>query len=428
MAVTKATDKSTYTPSVRASPAVSARVSAVYNKIAANPANLRPAAQALQPVNLAVPAPIVLGAGTTGPVTGDAQNSPLIDEKELGTKTGMPRTLADIMGSGTLTQAQVDSAALTNVLTLFTCESCTSEQKVELGLYLQRFILDGNMRGVDVIGRINEQGGVNFNMNYAPNSGMGGMASVGGGKNVSMYGWGDGSDGWKMSNFYHEVGHNVLDLPHTSDSNSIMEAGANDIGILKSPKWLDGVYDYAMGELFNPDNWKKTSVDANGDGTPDTPVLPPIAAPTADKYPSLTPGAPLPTPPANAPVPTGTGPSPNSGPITGGGPSAPMAPIFGPAPVQTNFQPSIPIGTPGARMMAGSSNPNPYQGQAPGIQSPNPYAGPGVQIPDQAGSGPPRRLQGGGGGGPNPFQRELDRMLSRAGPMLRGLGGALSKG
>jgi len=378
-------------------------------------------------------------AGTDAPANGDPKDSPLIDEKELGNRTdvnkdgkvdnadGMPRTSPELLAM--LNQGQIDQAALPKVLTMFECTGCNEAQKLELGFYLQRFIVDGMIRGEDVIKNIQDQGGLKFNMDYTPGRGIGGMADTGGGVNVSLYGWGDYSDGWKFDDFYHEVGHNLLERGHNYDPNSVMY-GPGDVGQLKGPEWLSGVYDYAMGELYNPDNWAKTQA-------------PPGVAPKVDPnaYPQTTPGTPL--PPAG-PV------DPN--PVGQGAPQTAAPPVAAPAPNVAPIGPTSLIGPAGPTVgVTGSPY---YQGPPTRMASSNQaqqavaqqfvefgenaprgseslesaiaeMEGGSFSPPGSAGSS--RAPRGAGANIPNPFRDELGRMLQQGAPMLRGLGGALTK-
>ena len=231
-----------------------------------------------------------------------------IDPGQLGQRTpgGMPRDTADVLSSGLLTPDQLEKAKLDNIQKLFKCPGCTDAQRTEMALYLQRFVLDGYIRGVDVPGMIQHGDDEPITFHFQDGR-LSGVADTGGGSDVTFRAWDKYDDGWRFQLFYHELGHNLLERGHNANSDSLMYSASGGPGTLQNPSKIRSErYDYMMGELFNPDNWKKTSAGGN-------------KAPSADQlkgYPTVT-GDQIKTP-EGVPVPQG-GPSPGNWRNTGGG-------------------------------------------------------------------------------------------------------------
>lgn len=378
-----------------------------------------------------VDTPTQLPAEAVGSIELQANNNPGLDEGTFGktTEGGMPRETAEILASGLLTQEQIEAAKIENIYKLMVCDGCSAEQTQELALYMQRYVLDGYIRGVDVPGMIQNGNDeiVHFHLGDA-NAWLSGVADTGGGPNVTLNGFDSASDGWKASLFYHEVSHNLLDRGHNSNDQSIMY-GPSGVGNLRSPEQISANYDYMMGELFNPDNWgqvahpgdkgvKLTTTPEGYQHEGATLAPPPSTSftPKANVAPSNT-GS---TPTGSGPYPTASG-YPTS--TTGQTPRR-SAPVFSPIPtmsIDDNGEITVPQQMYGEMGGAGAPTtgyPTPaYSGTNGSGSGYKGYGGSAASAPES----PASQI-----GPANEFEAALDEVLQQASPMLGGLGGALA--
>jgi len=172
-----------------------------------------------------------------------------VDDRKWGSKT-----LAEHVGSGMISQAQLQNASIGNVLTLFDFRGGSETDRLEMGYLMQRFIIEGYIRGVDVykfmqdtaradgarmvVGLMTED---EMKKLYNP----GGAAALAGGSGVNaiLNGWSDkanytlftdgywrdSSDLEKFGMFFHEFGHQ-LGLPHAGDGGYKPSGGVNFMG------------------------------------------------------------------------------------------------------------------------------------------------------------------------------------------------------
>lgn len=185
----------------------------------------------------------------------------MLNDASLGASTGRPRTLKEILGSGRLTPEQLQMASLPSVRSMFTTN--TPEYKEELAWFLQRFIIDGFLSGVDVVSKI--KGKKTFNLDVVDvqsRLGKGGhVIGTAGPSKVywdKQY-WDKQSVKNKLQTFYHELGHSVLGRSHTEKEEGSSIMSWNGPG----GSWLDK-YDWAVGELFNPDGAGKLVTSGQG--------------------------------------------------------------------------------------------------------------------------------------------------------------------
>lgn len=150
------------------------------------------------------------------------------------------KTLPEIVGSGMLSQTALQNLAIGNVLTLFDFRGGSEQDRLEFGYLLQRFIMDGYIRGVDVYQYIKDTSqadGSRFVIGlmtedemkklYNPGgaaalASSGGLGAIGLNNNANYtlftdgY-WRDAPETERFGMFYHEWGHQ-LGLPHAGDS------------------------------------------------------------------------------------------------------------------------------------------------------------------------------------------------------------------
>lgn len=158
-----------------------------------------------------------------------------VDDREWNARGGM-KTLPEILGSGKLTPEQMQNLSINNVLSLFDFRGGSEADRLEMGYLLQRFIMDGYIRGVDVVKYIKDTAAADGTkvviglMTEAEmdtlSDGAVGLASPGGGlpgmhtkANYTLFTepyWRAAPETERFHIFYHEWGHQ-LGLPHAGD-------------------------------------------------------------------------------------------------------------------------------------------------------------------------------------------------------------------
>lgn len=154
-----------------------------------------------------------------------------IDDRQWGAGN----TLPELLGSGMLNQTQLRKASINNILSLFDFEGGTEQERLEMGYILQRFVIEGMVRGVDVLDHVQKDNTTNNrkliirlgtveDMKYKDAQGVEhGAAGLSYGDqadgwtvdkaNRVLFGadfWRGCSDQHKLSVFTHEFGHQLL--------------------------------------------------------------------------------------------------------------------------------------------------------------------------------------------------------------------------
>lgn len=207
----------------------------------------------------------------------ESSNNPLmVDEKYFN------KSLAQTLGSGMLSAEQIRSASFANVQAMIgfrdsaptpgggsTGLSLSSQDKQEMTFYMQRMILEGYVRGVDLTKAIKATRGGKMTFGFGDGFGLkGGNGAIGlGGTNAGVAldrsFWSKANDAEKLGLFYQEVGHALLDFPSgvQGHSRGLMKGADADVqnggGSLKSnyDKYLNWFFEDAnsgAGKRFNP--------------------------------------------------------------------------------------------------------------------------------------------------------------------------------
>lgn len=142
--------------------------------------------------------------------------------------SGWGQTLAQIVGSGMLTQAQLQSASYANVSSMLRVDGGSAADKQEMTYMLQRYILEGYVRGVDMVRDIKEDygGSVRIQLTDGAVCGTTSTSIIGcGGMGYTQFRnsfWQNAGDATKLALFYHEVGHEMLNRGHAFGQQSLM--------------------------------------------------------------------------------------------------------------------------------------------------------------------------------------------------------------
>jgi hypothetical protein len=76
---------------------------------------------------------------------------------------GLPvKLLQQRIGASLLSSRQVHSAAIGNVMKLYSAHGVSEQERLEMGFYLQRMIVEGHKAGVDIYSMIQAKGGLKF--------------------------------------------------------------------------------------------------------------------------------------------------------------------------------------------------------------------------------------------------------------------------
>lgn len=165
---------------------------------------------------------------------------------------GWAQTLGQIVGSGMLTQEQLQRASYANVYSMVRMDGGTEADKQEMTYYLQRMIMEGYVRGYDLTRDIQNEYGGTFKIQLTDGAvcsttstsiiGCGGMGYV----QFRNGFWQNAGDGTKLALFYHELGHEILNRPHNMVPSSLM--GYDRF----NNSWQSNAstYDQLMDELF----------------------------------------------------------------------------------------------------------------------------------------------------------------------------------
>lgn len=175
-----------------------------------------------------------------------------------GRSTSLDRlapSLAQTIGSGMLSQDQLQRASYANVASLIRPYGVgySPEDKQTATFLLQRMILEGFVRGVDVERQLRNSGGLQYEV------GGGGCGYSCGGWNgsgpfVQMNRGGYGSDVALLNIFYQEVGHALGQLNHTRGlmAGSYQYSDLSGQTVANYSKWLDWYFQDVGKVRFTP--------------------------------------------------------------------------------------------------------------------------------------------------------------------------------
>lgn len=194
------------------------------------------------------------GMGAVAPSGPQAAGNETVDD------SGWNTTLSQIVGSGMLSQQQLQSASFNNVYSMINTTGMTESEKREMAFYMQRMILEGYVRGVDLVREIKSMNGGKINISLAATV-CGGGADGCGTAETNTFSfrtawWRNRDDKLKLALFYHEAGHALLNRSHTG-AYSIMQVPYNQI----SGNWQsNSQYKVLMDELFNNSSTYKSQI------------------------------------------------------------------------------------------------------------------------------------------------------------------------
>lgn len=179
-----------------------------------------------------------------------------IDSAPAVKDSGWSTTLAQIVGSGMLSKEQIDAASYSSVLSMINTP-LGDDKRREFAFYLQRMILDGYVRGYDLVREL-QQNGNSLKIEGWDRGGFNLGEAFGGNRVMFNYPrWNRLSDESKLTVFYHEIGHELLNMNHRSTG--IMSY--NNFG----GGWTKSNYTGMVDSLFNNSgDWDSVSRAVQG--------------------------------------------------------------------------------------------------------------------------------------------------------------------
>ena len=167
-----------------------------------------------------------------------------------------PVTLNQILGSKMLTPQQLKAASIQNIGNYLSVQGGTAEEKAEMHYMFQRMMLEGFIRGVDITKDFKGNGGRNGKLNInliggstvKSNANNIGLSTQTGTVKFNVDYMRRNDDNVKLSLFYHEIGHELLNKEHASAEGIMKSGGSNRAGknLLKS----EASYNAIMNQLF----------------------------------------------------------------------------------------------------------------------------------------------------------------------------------
>lgn len=169
-----------------------------------------------------------------------------------------PVTLNQILGSKMLTPDQLKRASIQNISSYMNVTGGTQTERAEMYYMFQRMMLEGFIRGVDITRDFKTAGagGRNPKLNVvlvggstvASNPNNIGVSTQTGTVKFNVDYMRRNNDNVKMSLFYHEIGHELLNKEHSSAEGIMKSGGSNRAGqsLLKST----ASYNSIMSQLF----------------------------------------------------------------------------------------------------------------------------------------------------------------------------------
>lgn len=180
-----------------------------------------------------------------------SDGNPTVDDR------GWTVNLSQIVGSGLLSQQQLQTANINNVYSMINADGMGDTEKREMAYYLQRFILEGYIRGVDVVREIKAQNGGKINIGLRGTVCGGGADGCGDSStNTTTFRaawWRNSTDKLKLALFYHEIGHTLLNRPHNG-AYSIMKGRPYSYDQITDRWQSNNEYKTLMDELFRNNN------------------------------------------------------------------------------------------------------------------------------------------------------------------------------
>ncbi len=183
------------------------------------------------------------GAGSSS-----SGNTKYVDDKGWGV------SLSQILGSKMLSPEQLQRASIQNVASMFKVNGGTTEEKEEMYFMFQRMMLEGMVRGVDITKDMSRQ--KKFEINFVPTVPNASSSSVIGnstqsGVNIKQGYWRGKDDAAKLSLFYHEVGHELMNKGH--EGSGMMKSGGG-MTTSRTIKSTRDSYDKYMNEFYDSSN------------------------------------------------------------------------------------------------------------------------------------------------------------------------------
>lgn len=185
---------------------------------------------------------------------------------------GWSKTLAQTVGSGMISAAQFQAASFANVGAMLgtrtssfngaTAGALSNDEKTEMTYMLQRMILEGYVRGVDIPAMIKNMNGGQLKLATSDGAGLGlGVAGYNIGAMFDKTWWSKASDIDKIGLFYQEVGHALGVAPHTR---GLMEGNDTIFSADDQAKKMYGQYlDYYFEDVKAHSSYDVASSKAN---------------------------------------------------------------------------------------------------------------------------------------------------------------------
>jgi hypothetical protein len=171
-----------------------------------------------------------------------------------------PVTLAQILGSKMLSPDQLKRASIQNIANYMNVQGGTQTERAEAYYMFQRMMLEGFIRGVDITRDFKSAGagGRNPKLNIvltpgttvASNANNIGLSTQAGTVKFNLSYMRKQPENVKMSLFYHEIGHELMNKEHSSAEGIMKSGGSNRAGqaLVKST----ASYNSIMNQLFQP--------------------------------------------------------------------------------------------------------------------------------------------------------------------------------
>lgn len=162
-------------------------------------------------------------------------------------------SLAQTLGSGLLSAQQLSNASYSNVYSLLHMTQGNESDKRVAAFLLQRMILEGYVRGVDVYRQLKDAGGLNYGMG-SPRCGYSCGGHDGRRPFVDMNSNGYGSDVAFLNVFYQEVGHALGQMNHTRGlmAGSYQYSDLTGMTLRNYSTWLDYYFQDVGKNRFRP--------------------------------------------------------------------------------------------------------------------------------------------------------------------------------
>jgi hypothetical protein len=166
-----------------------------------------------------------------------------------------PVTLSEILGSRMLSPEQLRMASIQNIDKYIDVSGMKQHDGLEMKFLFQRMMLEGFIRGVDITRDIEAHGRPKVVIKEKGYNSRGnpvvGSAPVGGNNGTVSFDddiWYAANDARKLTAFYHEFGHNLLNKHHQSHDGIIKSGGSGPAA--KKMLTSKGAYNALMNDLF----------------------------------------------------------------------------------------------------------------------------------------------------------------------------------